>query len=457
MYVRYARSLCLVCGVLLHTLPPALADSPEASVPLGAEYERYRAPADADLGEDAPGRAPEPRGELSLRQALGAALLYNPALAASSWEIRSREARTLQAGLLPNPTLDVEVENIGGSGSRESFEQAETTIQLSQLVLIGGKRAKRRALADLRSELARWDYEVGRIEVLTSTTKAFIALLTSQRRLELLVELESVAAAAVDTLTAQVRAGAAPAVARTRAEVVQLSVELERRQAERAVAARRIDLAAAWGSPNPVFDGLIGDLSSGVVAPPPLAELSERVESNPELARWATEVAEREASLALEKAGRLPDPTVRLAGRYFSDNDDGALVAGVSIPLPIFDRNQGNALAATREVYQARADKQSVEVLVRSSLARRYQDLLAAFEQADALRRTTLPVARRAFEGTSDGYRKGIFRYLDVLDAQRTLYDLRARELDALSTYHQARAEIERLLGAPITEGDSES
>jgi cobalt-zinc-cadmium efflux system outer membrane protein len=118
----------------------------------------------------------------------------------------------------------------------------------------------------------------------------------------------------------------------------------------------------------------------------------------------------------------------------------------------VFDRNQGNAMAAAHDVQAARARKASAELAVRAALARRYQDLVTAHVHAHALGEQTLPAARRAFEGTREGYRRGTFQYLDVLDAQRTLYDLRGRELTALSTYHQARADIERLLGEPLDE-----
>lgn len=405
-----------------------------------------------DRETDAEPVAAEPRGELSLRQALGAALLLNPRLAAGSWAARAAEARTLQAGLLPNPTFDVEVENIGGSGERSGVEQTETTVQLSQLVPIGGKVAKRRRVADLRGDLACWDYEVARIDVLTATTKAFVSLLEVQGRLDLLNELEDVARVGVQSLEEQVRAGAASDVAKVRAEVVLLSVQLERLQAERTLEARRFTLAASWAGRTPGFTTIRGDLRRGIVDPPALTQLVARIDSNPDLARWVTELAEREAQLSLAEAMRLPDPTLRLAGRHFSDGNDAALVVGFSLPLPVFDRNQGNAMAAAREIQTARANRASAELAVRAALARRYQDLVAAHAQARALGEQTLPAALRAFQGTSEGYRRGTFRYLDVLDAQRTLYDLRGRELTALSTYHQARADIERLLGEPLDE-----
>lgn len=402
-------------------------------------------------------RPEEPIGELVLRDAIAAALLGNPELAVVSWEARVREARTLQAGLLPNPELSVEVENWGGSGDRGAFEQTETTLWLSQLIELAGKRAKRKRVANTQHELAEWDYQSRRLTVLTATTQAFVATLAVQKRLELADELERLARASVSAVAGRFRAGAAPEVDQTRAEVVLLTAQLARDRLARELAASRTALAAMWGSAEPRFSAVRGDLTADVLAPPPLGELAARIGSNPDVARWESERAEREDRLALERARRIPDPTLGLGGRHFRDNGDNALVLQVSVPLPFFDWNQGNVLAATRDLHKAQAEQAAAELAVQTALSKRYEDLRAAFGEATTLRERTLPTAQRAFEGTRDGYRRGLFRYLDVLDAQRTLFELRTRELEALSTYHDARADIERLTAQPLYDREPKS
>lgn len=241
----------------------------------------------AEASDSAQPEQTEPTGELSLRQALSAALLGNPALSATSWAVRAQEARALQAGLLPNPGLDVEVENFGGTGQRSGVEQTETTVQLSQLVPIGAKIAKRERVANLQEDLACWDYASTRIDVLTAATKAFVTLLEAQQRYDLVRELEQVSRAGVESIARQVDAGAVPPVAKVRAEVVLRSVQLDGMRVERAVHAAGYALAASWGGRAPRFAGVRGDLRSGVVEPPHLSELVGRVDSNPDLARWA--------------------------------------------------------------------------------------------------------------------------------------------------------------------------
>jgi cobalt-zinc-cadmium efflux system outer membrane protein len=127
----------------------------------------------------------EPTGVLTLRQALALALLRNPELASAAWEVRAGEARTLQAGLLPNPEFELEVENFAGSGEFRGFDAAETTLALSQVIELGGKRLRRVRVAALERDVAAWDYEAKRVDVFTATTKAFVEVLSAQAKLAL--------------------------------------------------------------------------------------------------------------------------------------------------------------------------------------------------------------------------------------------------------------------------------
>jgi cobalt-zinc-cadmium efflux system outer membrane protein len=425
------------------------AETDPSRVPLGSGFDSYTAPEETGSEGDARSVAQEPTGELSLRDAIAAALLRNPGLAVFSWEVRVREASAVQAAALPNPYLSVEVENVGGEGDRNGFEQTEATFLLSQLIELGGKRSKRRHLAELQGELAQWDYETARLRVLTGTTKAFVATLAGQERLSLAEEVERLARTAVGSLSKRVKSGAGSPAEKVRVEVVLLAAELERMEVERELAANRIALSATWAG-TPRFSTLRGALSNDVTAPPPLAELERRIGSNPDLARWSTALEEREALLSLVRSGRVPDPTIGLGGRYFGDTKDGAFVFGLSVPLPVFDQKQAGVLEATRSLSKARAEKAAAELAIRESLALRYQELVSAFERAAVLRERTLRTAERAFAHTRDGYHQGLFHYIDVLDAQRTLFELRTQLVEALATYHQARTDIERLTATPI-------
>lgn len=387
--------------------------------------------------------------ELSLGNALARALKFNPSLAAYAWQVRAREAAALQAGLLPNPELSIEAENVFGSGEFSGTDAAETTAALSQLIELGGKRSKRREVAALGTALTEWDYESRRLEVFTETGKSFIAVLAAQQRLEQAEELSRLSEDFFNTVSQRVEAGKVSPVERSRAQVTLSSSRIALAQAEQRLTAARRRLATSWGSSDPAFGRVVGSL--GDLQPIPREEELEKLLSrSPDLARWESEIAQRRASVDLARAQRIPDLTVSLGARNFRETDDNAAVLGVSIPLPLFDRNQGGIREAGAELSSALHQRNAVRSESLAELAESYRAMSSAYAEALALREEVLPSARQAFESAQIGYEAGKFGFLEVLDAQRTLFEVTRQYTDALADYHQARIEVERLTGAPL-------
>jgi cobalt-zinc-cadmium efflux system outer membrane protein len=175
--------------------------------------------------------------------------------------------------------------------------------------------------------------------------------------------------------------------------------------------------------------------------------LTQEIRGNPDIARWATEKEQRGAASALQDAIRIPDPTFTAGVRRFRESGDSAFVAGMSIPLPLFNRNQGGILESRRRLAKAERESAAAEARVRVALAETYQALSTAVSEIDALKTTVIPGAQSAFEAASEGYRQGKFGYLDVLDAQRTLFEARGQYVSALATYHKAVADLDRAIG----------
>jgi cobalt-zinc-cadmium efflux system outer membrane protein len=184
--------------------------------PLGREFRTFQSSKEPPASVKRTPEVGEPNGVITLRQALGLALMHNPELGAFSWEVRAAEARTLQASLLPNPEIEVEVEEVGGSGGRSGFDGAETTIQLGQLIELAGKPAKRKRVASLESELAAWDYEAMRLDVLTGVAFAFVQVLGMQERLALTEELVQLSEGVLGAVSQRVEAGKDSPVEKTR-------------------------------------------------------------------------------------------------------------------------------------------------------------------------------------------------------------------------------------------------
>lgn len=397
---------------------------------------------------EAPGE-PRPRGDLPLARALAAALEGSPVLGATALEIRRREALALQAGLLPNPVLEVSAEDFVGDSQKKSLGYQQTTVSLAQLVELGGKRGARKWLALRDRDVAARDFEVTRVAVLTDATKAFLLVLAIQERRALLEELEGLAAESVRSVAATVRAGAVSAVEEDRALVNLERVRLERARVANDLASARALLAATWGQSEATFDAVTGDLWS-VPSIPDWVDLAAVVSDAPEISRWNAEIERREAALSLERANRIPDLEVSIAGRHHPLGDAGGVVAGFSIPLQLFDRNQGNVLAAQQELARARAEGRRLDVSTRTLLAARHQALVIAHREVETLRDQIIPRAERVFAQTRVGYARGLFRYVEVLDAQRTLFEARREILAALLALHVTATDLERLTGHPL-------
>jgi len=414
--------------------------------PLGKDFATYRPPHEPYIAGSTALQLEEPTGDLSLRQALSLALMKNPELAAFSWEVRAKEALTLQAGLLPNPEVVVETENFGGSGAFQRFDASESTIQLSQLIELAGKPSKRRRVAALERDLAGWDYEAKRLDVLTDVTKSFIDVLTAQERLEVIEELVRLAEQVFTTVSERVEAGKVSPIEETKAGITLASTRIELDRAKRMLEASRKSLAATWGSISPAFKKVAGALDA-IFPIPPDKQLYRQISKNPDLARWVVEMEQRRAAVKLEEAMRIPNLTISGGVRRLNETNDSAFVLGVSLPIPVFNLNPGGVLKARYRLVKAEEERRAIEVRVRTELAETYQTLSAAYAEVKALKNDVLPGAQSAFEAASERYRQGKFGFLDVLDAQRTLVEARSQYIEALNAYHKAVADVERLIG----------
>ncbi|MHC4573409.1 MAG: TolC family protein, partial [Planctomycetota bacterium] len=228
----------------------------------------------------------------------------------------------------------------------------------------------------------------------------------------------------------------------------QIALEKAKRDLESA----RTRLSAGWAGKSPRFQKAAGGLDLTVPVPS-FNELANLIGRNPDIARWAVEMDQRRAAVELARANAIQD--VKVAGgmggmQRFNETDDNAVVFGVAIPIPLFDRNQGNILEAGHKLAKAKGERQAVETRIHAALAEAYARLSSAFEEATDLRDKVLEGAQSAFDAANEGYRAGKLGFLDVLDAQRTLFEAKAKYIDALAIYHTAKADVERMIGQEI-------
>ncbi|UMR30460.1 TolC family protein [Massilia sp. MB5] len=376
---------------------------------------------------------------LTLQAALNRALQANPGLNAARHEVLAQDGAVLQAGARPNPTLSLDLQD-------RRRETRETTWQLSQPLELGGKRAARVAAAERGREYAAAGFDAQRTELHAQVVGTFYDVLITQERLRLAQDALQLAKRASDTTARRVAAGKVSPVEETRARVAESGVRLEQSQAAAALATARQRLAAIWAAPAPDFEQAEGRLDP-LPEIPDAAMLAARRSGAPnvQVARRALEQRKAESQLAL--ANRAPDVTLSLGVKRAEEMGRNQALLGFSVPLPLFDRNRGNVLESAQRASKAEAELNAATLQLDSELAQAVADLSTARETVAALRNDILPGAISAYDAATKGFEYGKLGFIDVLDAQRTLLQVRAQHLNALADGHRAAAAIERLLG----------
>jgi cobalt-zinc-cadmium efflux system outer membrane protein len=150
------------------------------------------------------------------------------------------------------------------------------------------------------------------------------------------------------------------------------------------------------------------------------------------------------------RAERLPDVTVSGGLRHLAEVNATGFLAGVSLPLPLFNRHGALVQAAQSELDAARAREEGTRLRLQGELADARDRLLAARDRWDAVRLRMQPAAREALEQLRHGYQAGRFTYLDQLEGQRAALDADLLELETIRDTWSARLELERLLGRTL-------
>ena len=402
----------------------------------------------------APARALD--APLTLPAAIELALQRNPGLRAAAHEAAAQEGAIAQAGALPNPELEL---------LREGRERGNrtTTAQLGIPFELGGKRAARVDAARRERELALAGLATLRAQVRADTIAAFYDVVAADEAQRLAQELAALAGRATVAAERRVDTGKASPLEATRARVAQSSLRIEAIGAAREHAAARTRLAALLGGDPDGDPALLAIAAPGAIdAPPvaPLAQLAARLDDAPELRRARAGVAHRSALVRVEQSRRMPDVTLLVGTQRETSverpGEERRAVLGVSVPLPLFNRNGGAVLESLRRADQARDELEAERVRLRAELAQAHGRLRASAEEAALIRSEIVPGAEQAYGAANRGYELGKFGLLDVLDAQRALVQARHQYLKAVADGYRALADIERLVGPLSREASQE-
>ena len=380
---------------------------------------------------------------LTLNQAYQRILEQSPAISASRKEILIKSAESLQAGLLPNPVLIVAGNRLGAKSVDDSNE---LFIGLAQLIELGGKRAARLGVANAEELVAYWNDIIFLYDTYTRLMHAFIDTAAAQEKLQLASDQLTIAEEWLKTVQEKAAGGKVAKIEEQRAAISHKGSEVlfQKAQAELEIAKRT--LAGLWGSSCIDFDKVDFALYE-VESLPPEEVLCQQISLAPDFNKYSAEVTKGCEEIRLQKAYSFPDMTINAGIVARETERDHPVSIGVEIPIPIFNLNQGNREKASIAYAQALDRLTEFEQNLSSKLNSLYTAWNVCFQEVATLKATVVPWALETFQLAHESYKEGKSEYLQLLDAQKTLYEVKLQYLNAIAECQRKKADIDRLEG----------
>jgi cobalt-zinc-cadmium efflux system outer membrane protein len=385
-----------------------------------------------------PGEVAQPAAGYSLQDLIGFSLAKNPALQQAGLNIQVAQGKAVQAGLYPNPTVSVTGDELGDRTGPSGI----WTIQAGQEIVLGGKLKLSRAAAQREVDQATLGLQSQRYSLFTTVRQGFFEVLVAQRRVEILDELVKLAQKGLENAE-KLQKGQQIAeldVLPFRVELGRLTADFE--AAERELIAARRRLAAAIGSPNLAIPKVVGALE----LPLPTYKYEEIhylvMEAHPEVQSAVVGITRAELVLRRAEVEKIPNVTVGSGYTRQGQNRSDDWLIGVSVPVPIFNRNQGNVQAASAQLGQARYEVSRVQNDLAGKLANAHGQFTGARKRVNLYRSTVIPNATKSYDLSILAFKGGQFEYLRVIQAQRTVAEARLEYIRALGDAWRAASEI---------------
>ncbi|MBA2726727.1 MAG: TolC family protein [Parachlamydiaceae bacterium] len=326
----------------------------------------------------------------TLADALALTLLNNSELSSFNYDIRASEARILQAGFRPNPALDTETENLGAP----IFMQ--TTLLLSQLIELGGKRNARLKLSKTERDRVTLEYEVRKRQLFVDTTLLFIDVLTSQQKIAFYEKNLKNLQGFSTIVDKRIKAGKASVIEESNFTILLTTAMIDLKNAHNDLKTAKNKLSAQWNDTNSGAYMVDGDLdwTAEVIS---LEEMGGLIQEHPQIVLSYFEDNIRTARVALEKSKAYPDLNLRGGPRYLNEAKKWVWVVGFYIPIPVSDRNQGRIWEAYENLEKLEKEREVIWTKLYTELNNSYSTIQTVFSELNLLKNIVLPAAQRAY------------------------------------------------------------
>ncbi len=368
------------------------------------------------------------------------ALSNNPTLEQAAAGVEVERGSFQQAGLYPNPQIGF----VNGSSDRSSVKQSNGAFY-SQEFVTAGKLQKAQVWEANEVNKVAWDLEAQRQRVLTDVKIRYYDVLGAQHSVLTLKKLEGIGERGLETVRRLLDAKNA-----TRVDLLQAKIQLETVRASLDEATERH--SAAWqqmanivGLPDMEVTLLDGKLDDDLPALDARASWEELLARSPQLRSAEAERDHAYAELTLAEAQAVPNVTFQVVAEYDRAVQASTVSSLVALPLPVFNRNQGNIYRAASDIRVACSEIERTKLVLRDLLADSFRRYQTSLKQAKRFHDSILPDAQENLELTDQGYKAGESSFLQVLTARQTYIETQLAYVEVLTELHKVTAEIEGL------------
>jgi cobalt-zinc-cadmium efflux system outer membrane protein len=375
---------------------------------------------------------------LTLADLEAMAFRNHPTLVAAAARMNAARGRQVQAGLYPNPVMGyhaTEIGNQGTAGQQGGF--------VAQRFITGGKLRLDTAIAGREVDEAHFRFHAQEQRVLSDLHVRFYETQVAQRRIEMTKQLAQIG----DEL---VRATESLIDARQGTENDLLQAEIRADESHILVDNARNQHLESWrrllavaALPTMEMMPLSGELEADLPSLDWEASYALVLDNNPVLNAARTRVDR--ASLSVRRARKtvIPDVELMVSARHHNISHSDVANVQLGIPIPIFNRNQGNIRSAEAEWVTAFNEVKRIELSLQDRLAVAYRRYANASQQVERYRERMIPRSRRSLNLVINGYEKGQVEYLTLLTAQQTYLQVNLSYLDSLQELRTAASIIE--------------
>jgi cobalt-zinc-cadmium efflux system outer membrane protein len=381
---------------------------------------------------------------VTLDDAVALALRDNRTLRAKQFEYQATRAGEITAGLRPNPVATYTAEQFGN----RNVDQ-EHTMTLGQPLELGGKRERRLDSARAATRVTEFELADVRRQVVALVKKTFTDVLVAQATLELARENLRTLDEVERIQRFRAERGDISELELTRIQVQRFAFERDATDAVQAIRGAKIGLRALVGLDGlPAEFEVTGDLDFQDRPFEREALYRLTIANRPDVRAAEAAREKARADVELARANAWWDVTPQLEYKRTGPYDTFGF--GVSMPLRVFDRNQGEVARARAEVARTEALQQASALQALADVDTALAGVMASREKVIALRDTYLPKAQRARETVEFAYRRGGVSLLDFLDAQRTYRETALEHIRSVGAYRSAISQLEAAVGGSL-------